>query len=213
VRVASRDVARVPQAVEVFDPAPRRSEIRAEPAVYRRSAERLTVPAGTALEVALLDGLSSATASPGMPFEARVGSDVYSGGRLVIPAGARVSGTVTEAVGLRRIGGRAKLGLDFDRVELASGRSAAMNGSFVQLGRRETARDAATIGGSAAAGAILGNQVNGRHRDEARVLGALLGAGVGTAIAHRTNGGEVVLPAGTAITVTLGSSIDAGEYL
>jgi hypothetical protein len=208
----------VPQVVEGFDPiepidrpaaAPRVvRQPRIERAVYR--SESVTIPAGTRFDVELFDSLSSATAQPGAPFDARVANDVYADGELVIPAGARVSGTVAEAVALRRVGGRAKLVLDFDRVELASGRSVGMNATHTLLGRRETARDAATIGGSAAAGAILGNQVKGRHRDEAKVIGAILGAGVGTAIAHRTRGGEIVLEAGTTIPVSLDSAIHVG---
>ena len=66
-----------------------------------------TVPPGTALEVELLDGLSSASNSQGDAVSARVAQDVAVGGKVVIPAGSTVTGTITEARGLKAIGGRA----------------------------------------------------------------------------------------------------------
>jgi len=53
--------------------------------------------------------MSSQASRPGEVFHAEVAQDVVVGGRAALPAGARVTGTVTEAQALRKIGGRARL--------------------------------------------------------------------------------------------------------
>ena len=47
--------------------------------------------------------------------------DVYQDGVLVMPAGTGIEGQVTDAQDSKRIGGKAKLALEFKRAKLASG--------------------------------------------------------------------------------------------
>jgi hypothetical protein len=200
-------------------PRPRQAETtttagRAEPEPApaprpAREITRVTVPAGTTLTAEVTDGASSATAQVGDSVSARVAADVYAGGVLAIPAGSRLSGTVTDAQGLRRVGGRARLAVRFDSVELPNGTNAPIYAAWTAQGRNETGRDAATIGGSAAGGAVLGRVLGGgRHRDEHTAKGAVVGAILGTVIASRNNrGGEVELPAGTTVDLTLADSV------
>jgi hypothetical protein len=162
-----------------------------------------TVPAGTAIEVAFLDGVSSKSSQAGDSFRARVAKDVLQDGIVVIPAGSVVVGSVTEAVSLKKIGGQAKLALAFNKLELTSGRSAPISASFAESGKSETGKDAATIGGATAGGAVLGRMLSKGDRGKGTVLGAIVGAAAGTAIASKTKGEEVDIPAGTAITLKL----------
>jgi hypothetical protein len=162
-----------------------------------------TVPAGTAIEVAFLDGVSSKSSRAGDGFRARVTKDVVQDGIVVIPAGSVVVGSVTEAVALKKIGGKAKLALAFNKLELTSGRSAPISASFAETGKSETGKDASTIGGATAGGAVLGRMLSKGDRGKGTVLGAIVGAAAGTAIASKTKGEEVDIPAGTAITLKL----------
>ncbi|MEZ5333661.1 MAG: hypothetical protein R2991_16875 [Thermoanaerobaculia bacterium] len=163
----------------------------------------VTVPAGTLVDVEILDSVSSATSQPGDRFATRVATDVVADGLVAIPAGALVSGVVTEAVPLRRIGGQARLALDLDRL-MVGGREVPISAGLAEAGRSETGKDAATIGGAAAAGAILGRSTASRHdRKKATILGTLLGAAAGTVIAAKTEGEEITLPEGTFVTLTL----------
>jgi hypothetical protein len=171
--------------------------------LFTREPIEVQVPAGTQIAVRLLEPVSSQASRPGEVFQAEVAQDVVVGGQTALPAGAHVTGTVTEAQALRKIGGRARLALSFDAVELPSGGSAPLNAAFAQVGKSETPKDAATIAGGAVAGAILGHQVD--DDDEGKVVGGLVGAGVGSAIATKTRGQEIVLPAGTTLTLTLRS--------
>jgi hypothetical protein len=167
-----------------------------------------TVPVGTTVPITFLDGVSSAASQVGDSFRSRVSRDVMFDGMAVIPAGSVITGTVTEAVSLKKIGGKAKLSLDFTRVDLPSGGTALVHASMTHLGKSETAKDAATIGGAAAGGAILGRVLSKNDRDKGTVLGALAGAAAGTVIAAKTAGQEIEIPAGTESTLTLDRSAD-----
>jgi hypothetical protein len=164
-----------------------------------------TVPPGTALEVELLDGLSSASNTQGDAVSARVAQDVTVSGKVVIPAGSTVSGTITEARGLKAIGGRALLSVRFDSVDLPTG-EAPIQASFSRQGKSETKKDAATIGG-AAGGALLGRLLDHNHPGNGTVTGLIVGGAAGTAIAAGTKGEEIVLPAGTRLAVHLLSPV------
>src|SRR5262245_53192681 len=83
-----------------------------------------TVPSGTPVAVVFLDGVSSAGNKAGDSFRTRVAKDVTIDGMTVIPAGSVITGTVVEAVSLKKIGGKAKLTLDFTHLELPSGGTA-----------------------------------------------------------------------------------------
>lgn len=187
------------------DPEPRHEE----PAPRVAEPRYANVPAGTGLEIEFLDGVSSAVSGPGDRFAARVTRNVVVGGEVAIPAGSKIRGTVTEAVSLKKIGGRARLGLDFSELVLPAGGSVPIAANFATVGKNETGRDAATIGGSAAGGAVLGRATaSKKDRDRNTVLGAIVGAAIGTAVASRTEGQEVSIPAGTVIDIVLDSPVE-----
>jgi hypothetical protein len=166
----------------------------------------LTVPAGTILDVSFNQDLSSKTNNVGDAFSAQVINDVVLGRDNVIPAGSTVLGTVTQAKALdKKIGGKAELALDFSRIELTSGETVTIRAEFAEAGKSETAKDTATIGGATAGGAILGKILRKDKKNEgkATVIGAVLGAAVGTVIAAKTEGEEVMIPAGTQISLQL----------
>ncbi len=167
----------------------------------------VTVPAGTRFNVELTSTLASNTAAPGETFRVRVAEDVMEDGEVAIPAGSEILGEVIEAVSPRRIGGQAKLELRFTDLVLPSGATVPIEASFVQQGRNETGRDAATIGGGAAAGAILGRVLKKGDRSKGSVIGAIIGAAAGAVIASRTPGEEVVIPRGTVVGVKLDDSV------
>ena len=165
-----------------------------------------TVPAGTAIELIVLDGLSSQTSQAGDTFRARVARDVTHDGLVVIPAGSVVHGSVTEAVPLKKIGGTAKLSLVFSKIDLTTGSSVAIEASLAQQGKSETKKDAATIGGAAAGGALLGKLLG--HGGKGALIGAVVGGAAGTAVAAKTKGEQVEIPVGTEMTIDLNRPVD-----
>ena len=173
--------------------------------VLSRVVERVTVPAGTQIVLELVDGASSQSSAVGDEVVARLAEPVRIDGELALPVGTRVEGRVTEVRKLARVGGQAILALAFERVDTGDG-GAAIAAFFRREGKSETGKDAATIAGGAAAGAILGNQA--KKNDRGKLLGALLGAAAGTAVASRTEGETVELPSGSRLELTLRDDVN-----
>ena len=170
---------------------------RQEPTRVEAIAE---LAADTPFDVELGTTLSSHGSRVGDRFSTRLDHDlVTADGVLVAPAGSELRGVVTEAVPLKKVGGRARLGLRFGELVLPSGKTVELAATLFEIGRNETKRDAAKIGGGAAAGALLGHLID---KDDGAVLGALIGAAAGTA-ASRGKGGELEIPAGTILRLSL----------
>jgi type IV secretory pathway VirB10-like protein len=171
-------------------------------------AETVTVAAGTTFEVEFAKGLASNTTAVGDTFRARVVSDVLQDGAVAIPAGSEVLGVVTDAAGVRRIGGQAKLALSFTDLVLPSGTTVSIHATFLEQGKSKAGRDAATIGGATAGGAILGRILGQGNRGKGTIIGAIIGAAAGTAIAARSAGDEVVIPEGAVVHIRLTDPVD-----
>ncbi len=165
-----------------------------------------TLPSGTTLDLIFLDGLSSQTSQAGDPFRARVARDVAHDGVVLIPAGSVVAGSVVEAVPLKKIGGTARLSLTFSAIELTSGSSVDIEATLAEQGKSETKKDAATIGGAAAGGALLGRLVG--HGGKGALIGAVVGGAAGTAVAAKTKGEQVEIPVGTERAIQLNRPVD-----
>lgn len=185
-----------------------REDSREEEREAAPRAEPATVAAGTVVAAEFLETLSSENSRVGDTFRARLTGDVRQGGRVVIPAGSEVVGEVTEAVPLRKVGGRAKLAVRFTDLVLPHGVSVPIDASFVGQGKSETGRDAATIGGAAAGGAVLGRVINKKDRSRGAVIGAILGAAIGTAIASRTDGEEVNIFEGSVLDLRFDAPVE-----
>jgi hypothetical protein len=208
LRPGERVAVEVPEEVEGAEPL--QPELVREPAEERGwfggSSEVVTLPAGTPLRVRLHDGVSSQTAQVGDRFRAELAEPLVADGRSVFPAGTEVEGRVVLVQPLRKIGGRAQLGIAFDRL-LAGGDELPIEASWSRVGKSETPRDAATIAGGAVAGAVIGNQA--KKNDRGKIIGSILGAGAGAAVASKTRGDTIELPVGTELEVTLADSVVA----
>jgi hypothetical protein len=183
-------------------PAPAAGQEAPEPAVP------VTLPAGTRFDVEFTKGLASNTSAVGETFRARIVSDLRAEGAIAIPAGSEVLGVVADAVGAGRIGAKAKLTVKFTDLVLPSGATLPVHASFLEEGKSRAGRDAATIGGSAAGGALLGRILSNGGGSRGTILGAIIGAAVGTAIASKTAGEEVVIPEGSVVSLKLDEPLE-----
>jgi hypothetical protein len=97
------------------------------------------------------------------------------------------------------------LQVEFTALELASGAQLPIGASFRGEGKGQTKKDAATIGGATAGGALLGRVIGHQSDNDAdgTTIGAIVGAAVGTAIAATNEKEEVVIPAGTVLSIEL----------
>jgi hypothetical protein len=156
----------------------------------------VTVPSGTILELELTQGVNSDHAKRGDRVEARLRHDVMVGNWRALESGARATGSITEVEsGGDQIGGRPVVELTFDTITAPNGATVPINARYKQKGDSETGEDAAKIAGGAAAGAVLGNQVD---EDQGAVVGGVVGAAAGAAAAKNT-GDDVKLKGGKVI--------------
>ena len=75
-------------------------------------------------------------------------------------------------------------------------------------GRKTSGGDIAKVGAGTAAGAIIGRVIGGSTKGA--VIGGIIGGAVGTQRAVETKDRDVVLPAGTQVTLTLDEKLLAG---
>jgi len=198
-----RDADRLAEEQAAAERAERERLRSQPPAVFVEAV----VPAGTVFEAEVENSLSSASSRVGESFRARLAHDLLTAdGTVAAPAGSELVGTVTEAVPLKKIGGQARLAVRFERLTLPSGRSTGVDASFYGI-HDESQRDAATISGGAAAGAVIGRILAGKREGRDTFLGALLGAAAGTVIAARS-GEEVEIPEGTILTLELDQPLE-----
>jgi hypothetical protein len=166
-----------------------------------------TLQAGRQFSMATSETISSRTAKPGDPYTATVLADVLDdAGRVVIPAGSLVSGTITDVKSASSPTKSGTLTLAVNSVTV-NGESYPIDASIDSLdtqrkGQGVTGGDVAKVGVGAAAGAILG-RVIGKNTKGA-VIGGIMGGIIGAGVAVQGKDADIVLPAGTHVVVTLG---------
>jgi hypothetical protein len=166
--------------------------------------------AGTTVATTVDREISSRTDKAGATVTGTVASDVTdASGRVVIPAGSRVTLTIAEIHESENKGDKTgKLTLTPTAVEIA-GQSYPLDGSAVALDRtlrdrKTNAGDVAKVGVGTAAGAIVGRVIGGSTKGA--VIGGIIGGAVGTQRAIETQDRDVVVPASSRVEVTLGGT-------
>src|SRR3989440_2454121 len=202
---AMKDVPAPPTAAA--KPAPEKAPPVKKPAPPKPAAPApLSLAAGTRVPLAASDTITTRTAKAGDPFSATVSQDVKDpSGRVVIPAGATVSGTITAAEPAPNPNSSGKIELSVTNVSVR-GASYAIDASVVAMdtvmkGRGVTKADAAKVGGGAVAGAIVGKLLG--KNTKGAVIGGAVGAAAGAAAARASRDIDVVIPKGAAITIKL----------
>jgi hypothetical protein len=160
------------------------------------------VPTGTALALTMDEEVSTKDKVVGDAFTATLANDVVVDGKVVFPAGSKVSGHVAEAERPGKASGRGKMVLSYDTIT-AYGKSYSIDtmGAAIE-GKSGTAGDATKVVGGAAAGAILGKILGGKVG-----TGAAIGAAAGTGAALMTRGPDPVVKSGAPVSITLDRSV------
>jgi len=154
--------------------------------------ERITVPAGTTLDVRLVDGLDSGKAAEGASFQGTLASALVVRGVEVAAVGSDVTGKVTSVVSSGRLSKPAELSLVLTSLTPKGGREVPISTeTWGMQGQSHKKRDIEMIGGGAAAGALIGALTGGK---KGAAIGAGVGAGGGTGVAAATGKKEIVLP-------------------
>ena len=179
------------------------TEYPTEPQPIEPVIEEVVIPASAVIGLQIETTVSSERARVEDRVDARVTRDVFAGGRLVLPAGSRVTGAVMLVERGGKVKERARLGVRFHTVALANGRQVPLRTEPIYRdGESPAAESSRKIGGAAVGGAVLGAILGG---GKGAIAGATAGAAGGTAAVMSGGRNPAVLAAGTIVTVKLAS--------
>ena len=189
------------------------------------------VDTGTHVPLSLINSVSTKNAVPGDRVYLESVFPILVDGRIVIPPGSYVMGTITDIRRPGKVKGRGEFHLRFDSLTLPNGTTRDFRAHVTGLDGRASeeldhkegtirsegnkAGDVRTVGETAAAGASIGalaGSISG-----APGMGAAIGAGAGAAAGLAgvlfTRGPEAVLAKGTTIEMILDRQVafDEGE--
>src|SRR5215831_18930740 len=179
------------------------------------------VEAGTRIPLSMINSVSTKHAAEGERVYLETVFPILIKGRVVIPPGSYVAGTVTESKRPGRVKGRGELYVRFDSLTLPNGvtrdfraRIGSLDGrASEELDKNEgkiksegnKAGDARTIGQTTAAGAGIGT-IAGSAADHIGMgagIGAAAGAAAGLMTVLLTRGPDAVLAKGTTLEMVL----------
>ncbi len=163
-----------------------------------------TVRAGTTILVTIDQAISSKDAKVGEAVPATVADNVVVNGKIVIPKGSAATVHVASVQPSGRLSTPAKLWLRLDSVTV-KGKTYPVSAQLAGETKGSHAkRNTVAIGGTTAAGAIIGALAGG---GKGAAIGAVAGAGAGTAGAAATGKKDVNYPAETKLSFGLKSSV------
>jgi hypothetical protein len=185
-----------PEATPVDQPA------RATPA----APSSYTLSSGTLIDATTTTTISSQHGVAGDVFSALVASDVRdAAGRVVIPAGSVMQGTITEVNPASSDRAEGTLTLAVTGLTV-NGKAYGVEASIDSLATVNDTRgvekaDVARTAGGAAAGAVLGKVIGGNAKGT--IIGAVAGAAAGAAVSALVKDMDIVLPQGSHLMLTL----------
>jgi hypothetical protein len=184
---------------------------------------------GTRILLNMINSISTKTAAVGDRIYLETAFPVLSAGKVVIPQGSWVQGTVTQVKRPGKVKGRGELYVRFDSLTLPNGVSRDFRGRIGALDARSTEQvdreegkikapgnkggDAATIAQTAGLGAGIGTiagTANGHYGTSAGIGGAA-GAAAGLAGVLLSRGPDATLTRGTSMEMVLDRPLSFNE--
>jgi hypothetical protein len=187
------------------------------------------VDAGTHILLSMINSVSTKAALPGDRIYLETAFPVLSNGRIVIPQGSWITGTITEVKRPGRVKGRGELQVRFDSLTLPNGASRSFKSDLGALDARDSETlkreqskvtgpgdkktDVGTVVQTTTAGTVIGSGVGAAAGNVAR--GAGVGAGAGAAAGLLgvllTRGPEATLSKGSTVEMVLDRPLTFSE--
>lgn len=211
-------LAGLPAAGQQESAAPKPEPQTAEPRIY-------TVPEGTKVPLQLINSVSTKTAATGDRVYLQTAFPVLSGGRIVIPPGSYVTGTVTHVKRGGRVKGRAELYVRFDSLTLPNGVTRDFRAGVHSLdaanpgrvdrtegkveGESNKTGDAIKVGEAAGWGTMVGGVA--ARSGKGAGIGAAAGAAAGLVGVMLTRGPDAILERGSTVEMVLDRTLKFEE--
>ena len=192
----------------------------------KRVAKVYSLDAGTKIPLGLLNSVSTKHSLEGDRVYLETVFPIMAGGRIVIPTGSNVAGTVTSVKRPGRLKGRGELYVRFDSLILPNGvvrdfrsRMGTMDGAAAEDFDRKEGKiksegnkggDVTTIAAGATTGAAIGSIAGAASRGSSLAgagIGAAAGATVGLIGVLFTRGPDAVLAKGSTVEMLLDRQI------
>ena len=182
------------------------------------SGEVYNVPPGTHILLNMINSVSTKQAQAGDRIYLETAFPVLADGRIVIPQGSWVTGTITAVKRPGRVKGRGELQVQFDSLTLPNGVSrnfhsdlGAVDARSQETLNREKSKvkgtgdketDVGTVVGSTTAGTVIGSGIGAAAGNVARGAGIGVGAGAAAGLLG------VLMTRGPDATLTKGSTVE-----
>jgi hypothetical protein len=190
------------QAVSLPENAPANTR----PPVGESGSERKKpLPAGTILRVRLYNAIDTSRTRNGDSFIASLSAPITVDEKTILPKGTVVRGTVRQTSSSGRLKGRASVTLTLDRMEWNGSEVPIDTNSVTLTSADHKKRNLAWIGGSSAAGALIGGLLGG---GKGALIGAGAGGGAGVATAAATGKHQIRIPAESMLTFRLANPVE-----
>jgi hypothetical protein len=160
----------------------------------------IVVKAGNKIVITADESVSSKTSNSGDRFDASIAEPVVVGDRVVIPKGAKATGTVIDAKSAGKFKGNAAITVTLRSVTVHGEEYRLKTTEVTESGKGRGKRTAVGAGGGAAVGAIIGALAGG---GKGAAIGAGAGAGAGTAGAAFTGDKDIIISPETKLTFEL----------
>src|SRR5579864_178366 len=165
----------------------------------------IVVAAGTELVVTADQPVSSKDSNSGDHFDASLAEPVVAGDRVVIPKGAKATGTVTDAKSAGRFKGNAAITVTLSSLRVSGEEYELRTTEVTEAGKGRGKRTAVGAGGGAVVGGLIGALAGG---GKGAAIGAGAGAGAGTAGAAFTGNRDVTIEPETKLTFKLEQPVE-----
>lgn len=203
------------------DPAP------AAPAP--KVAKTFTLQPGTRLPLAFINSVSTKHSAPGDHIYLETAFPIFIDGRMVVPPGSYVMGTVTQVKRPGRVKGRGELYVRFDSLTLPNGTYRDFRARVSATDARDTqslkkdegkvvsdsgkGRDAGTVATGAGIGASIGSIAGSRSGQPlaGAGIGAAAGAAAGLVATLFTRGPDALLARGSVVEIELDRQLQFQE--
>jgi hypothetical protein len=179
---------------------PRPQSAGSEETRWSLPASTVTVPKGMAMVIRTTSEIDTDRNRVGDPFESILDQNLVSGTQTVAPRGSLVKGRIAYAQESGTFTGQSQLVLELTGLEVNGKTYPLKSSDYSELGSSKGKKTAATVGGTAALGAIIGAIAGG---GKGAAIGAGSGAAVGTGVQVITRGQVLRIPAETVLEFRL----------